>query len=82
MGLINWVFKTYFDQFVVVFIDDILIFFWSSEAHDKHHQIILQILKEKELYAKLSNCVFLLDEVPSPGHVVSTEGVKVDPSKI
>ena len=67
---------------MVVFIDDILIYSRSSEDHDKHLLIIFHILKEKELYAKLSNCVFLLDEVPSPGHVVSTEGVKVDPSKI
>ncbi|WMV13486.1 hypothetical protein MTR67_006871 [Solanum verrucosum] len=82
MDLMNRVFKTYLDQFVVVFIDDILIFSRSSEDHDKHLRIILQILKEKELYAKLSKCEFWLDKVTFLGHVVSSEGVKVDPSKI
>ncbi|WMV50032.1 hypothetical protein MTR67_043417, partial [Solanum verrucosum] len=62
--------------------DDILILSRSSEDHDKHLQIILKILKEKELYAKFSNCEFWLDEIAFLGHVVSTEGVKVDPSKI
>ncbi|WMV50166.1 hypothetical protein MTR67_043551 [Solanum verrucosum] len=82
MDLMNRVFKPYLDQFVVVFIDDILIFSRSSEDRDKHLQIVLKILKEKELYAKLSKCEFWLDEVAFLGHVVSTEGVKVDPSKI
>ncbi|WMV08301.1 hypothetical protein MTR67_001686 [Solanum verrucosum] len=82
MDLMNRVFKPYLDQFVVVFIDDILIFSRSSEDHDKHLRIILQILKEKELYAKLSKCEFWLDEVTFLGHVVSEEGMKVDPSKI
>ncbi|WMV46098.1 hypothetical protein MTR67_039483, partial [Solanum verrucosum] len=82
MDLMNWVFKPYLDQFVVVFIDDILIFSRSNEDHDKHLRIILKILKEKEFYAKLSKCEFWLDEVAFLGHVVSIEGVKVDPSKI
>ncbi|WMV46939.1 hypothetical protein MTR67_040324 [Solanum verrucosum] len=82
MDLMNQVFKPYLDQFVVVFTDDILIFSRSSEDHDKHLQIVLKILKEKELYGKLSKCEFWLDEVAFLGHVVSTEGVKVDPSKI
>ena len=82
MDLMNRVFKPYLDQFVVVFIDDILIFSRNSEDHDKHLWIILQILKEKELYAKLSKCEFWLDEVTFLGHVVSVEGMKVDPSKI
>ncbi|WMV18946.1 hypothetical protein MTR67_012331, partial [Solanum verrucosum] len=62
--------------------DDILIFSRSSEDHDKHLRIVLKILKEKEFYAKLSKCEFWLDEVAFLGHVVSTEGVKVDPSKM
>ncbi|WMV54884.1 hypothetical protein MTR67_048269, partial [Solanum verrucosum] len=82
MDLMNRVFKTYLDQFVVVFIDDILIFSRSSEDHDKHLWIILKILKEKEFYAKFSKCEFWLNEVAFLGHVVSTKGVKVDPSKI
>ncbi|WMV13478.1 hypothetical protein MTR67_006863 [Solanum verrucosum] len=82
IDLMNRVFKPYLDQFVVVFIDDILIFSRSNEDHNKHLRIILQILREKELYAKLCKCEFLLDEVAFVGHVLSTEGVKVDPSKI
>ncbi|WMV08946.1 hypothetical protein MTR67_002331 [Solanum verrucosum] len=78
----NRVYKLYLDQFVVVFIDDILIFSRSNEDHNKHLRIILQILREKELYDKLSKCEFWLDEVAFLGHVVSTEGVKVDPSNI
>ncbi|WMV18536.1 hypothetical protein MTR67_011921, partial [Solanum verrucosum] len=65
-----------------VFTNDIFIFFGSNEDHNKHLQIILQNLREKELYAKLSKCEFLFDEVAFLGHAVSTEGVKVDPSKI
>lgn len=82
MDLMNRVFKTYLDQFVVVFIDDILIYFRSSENHDKHLRIILWILEERELYAKLSKCEFWIDDVYFMGHVVSSESVKVDPSKI
>ncbi|WMV45967.1 hypothetical protein MTR67_039352 [Solanum verrucosum] len=65
-----------------VVVDDILIFSKSNEDHNKNLRIILQILREKELYDKLSKCEFWLDEVAFLGHVVSTKGVKVDPSKI
>ncbi|WMV45623.1 hypothetical protein MTR67_039008 [Solanum verrucosum] len=76
MDLINRVFKTYLDQFVMVFTYDILIFSRSSEDHDIHLRIVVTILKEKELYAKLSKCEFWLDEVAFQGNIVSTEGVK------
>ncbi|WMV45939.1 hypothetical protein MTR67_039324 [Solanum verrucosum] len=76
MDLMNRVFKPYIEQFIVVFIEDILIFSRSSENHDKHLQIVLKFLKEKELYAKLSKCEFWLDEVAFLGHVVSTKDVK------
>ncbi|WMV30002.1 hypothetical protein MTR67_023387 [Solanum verrucosum] len=79
MDLMNRVLKPYLDQFVVVFIDAILIFSRSSEDHEKHLQIVLKILKEKELFAKLSECKFWLDEVAFLGHVVSTEGMNMDP---
>ncbi|XP_055803407.1 uncharacterized protein LOC129872443 [Solanum dulcamara] len=70
MDLMNRIFRHYLDQFVVVFIDDILIYSKSKEEHDKHLRIVLQALKEKELYAKLSKCEFWLNEVAFLGHVV------------
>ncbi|XP_060182215.1 uncharacterized protein LOC132611867 [Lycium barbarum] len=79
MDLMNRVFKPYLYQFLVVFIDDILIYSKNSEDHKKHLRIILQ---DKKLYAKLSRCEFWLGEVDFLGHIVSAEGVKVDPSKI
>ncbi|XP_060209835.1 uncharacterized protein LOC132636820 [Lycium barbarum] len=82
MDLMNRVFKPYLNQFVVVFIDDILIYSKNSEDHRKHLRIVLQTLQEKKLYAKLSKCEFWLSEVAFLGHIVSAEGVKVDPSKI
>nr|XP_016436986.1 PREDICTED: uncharacterized mitochondrial protein AtMg00860-like [Nicotiana tabacum] len=82
MDLMNRIFKPYINQFVVVFIDDILIYSKNSEDLDKHLRIILQILEEKKLDAKLSNYEFWLSEVAFLGYVVSVEGVKVDPSKI
>ncbi|WMV33121.1 hypothetical protein MTR67_026506 [Solanum verrucosum] len=82
MDLMNRVFKPYLDQFVVVSIDDILIFSRNNEDHDKHLRIILKILLEKELYAKFSKCEFWLDEVAFLGNIVSTKRVKVDPCKI
>ncbi|WMV13463.1 hypothetical protein MTR67_006848 [Solanum verrucosum] len=69
MDLMNRVFMPYLDQFLVDFINDILIFSRSSEDHDRHLQIVLKFLKEKELYAKLSKCELWLDEVAFLGHV-------------
>ncbi|XP_075088504.1 uncharacterized protein LOC142170482 [Nicotiana tabacum] len=82
MDLTNRVFKPYLDQFVVVFIDNILVYSKNREDHYKHIRIVMQILKERQLYAKLSKCEFWLNEVAFLGHIVSFEGVKVDPSKI
>jgi len=82
MDLMNCVFKPYLDQFLMVFIDDILIYSKNCEDHDKHLRIVLQILEEKKLYAKLSKYAFWLREVAFLGHVMLAEGVKVDPSMI
>ncbi|KAA3464322.1 reverse transcriptase [Gossypium australe] len=82
MDLMNRVFQPYLDRFVVVFIDDILVYSKSEEEHDAHLYVVLQVLREKQLYAKFSKCEFWLKEVTFLGHVVSAEGIRVDPSKI
>ena len=82
MEYMNRIFHPYLDQFVVVFIDDILVYSKSEEEHVEHLRIVLQVLKEKRLYAKLSKCEFWLREVSFLGHVVSGDGIAVDPSKI
>ena len=82
MDLMNRIFKPYLDQFVIVFIDDILIYSGSEEEHAEHLRIVLQILREHRLYAKLSKCQFWLDSVAFLGHIVSAEGVSVDPQKV
>ena len=82
MDLMNRVFKQYIDKFVIVFIDDILIYSQNREEHAKHLQIDLQTLREKKLYAKFSKCEFWLMEVSFFCHVISAEGIKVDPKKI
>ncbi|KAA3477691.1 DNA/RNA polymerase superfamily protein [Gossypium australe] len=70
------------NQFVVVFIDDIPVYSRTEDEHDEHLRVILQILREKQLYAKFSKCEFWLREVTFLGHVVSAEGIRVDPQKI
>ncbi|XP_028807167.1 uncharacterized protein LOC114761882 [Neltuma alba] len=82
MDYMNRIFRPYLDKFVVIFIDDILIYSKDEEEHKQHLRIVLQLLREHKLYAKLSKCEFWLKEVKFLGHVVSAEGVSVDPSKI
>ncbi|WVZ70314.1 hypothetical protein U9M48_018989 [Paspalum notatum var. saurae] len=82
MNLMNKVFMEYLDKFVVVFIDDILIYSKTEEEHEAHLRLVLQKLREHKLYAKLSKCEFWLDQVPFLGHIVSKGGIMVDPSKI
>ena len=82
MDLMNRVFRTYVDQFVVVFIDDILVYSKDAHKHEQHLRIVLETLREKKLYAKLSKCDFWLKEVSFLGHIVSSEGIRVDPAKI
>jgi hypothetical protein len=78
----NKVFMEYLDKFVVVFIDDILIFSKMGEEHEKHLRMVLDKLRSNQLYAKFSKCEFWLTEVTFLGHVISTRGVSVDPSKV
>jgi len=82
MYLMNSVFMPELDKFVVVVIDDILIYSKNKEEHAEHLHIVLSRLREHQLYAKFSKCEFCLDEVPFLGHVLSIEGVAVDPSKV
>ncbi|KAA3483558.1 DNA/RNA polymerases superfamily protein [Gossypium australe] len=82
MDLMNRVFQQYLDQFVVVFIDDILVYSRTEEEHDRHLRIVLQVLRKEQLYAKFSKCEFWLREVTFLGHVVSAEGIRVDPRKV
>ena len=85
MDLMNRIFRPYLDQFVIVFIDDIIIYSGSGEEHADHLRIILQTLREHRLYAKLSKCQFWLDSVVFfffLGHIVSAEGVSVDLQKV
>ncbi|KAL2243581.1 UNVERIFIED_CONTAM: Transposon Tf2-12 polyprotein [Sesamum indicum] len=82
MALMNRTFQEYLDHFVIVFIDDILVYSKDRDEHEQHLRIVLQILKEKELYAKLSKCEFWVNQVVFLGHVVSGDGVMPDPSKV
>ena len=82
MYLMNSVFMPELDKFVVVFIDDILIFSKNEEEHAEHLRIVLQRLREHKLYAKFSKCEFWLKKVQFLGHVISEDGISVDPSKI
>ena len=82
MSLLNGIFKPYMDLFVIVFIDDILIYSKSKKEHEEHLRMVLEMLREKKLYAKFSKCEFWLDSVSFLGHVVSKDGMMVDPFKI
>ena len=82
MDLMNRVFKPFLDHFVIVFIDDILVYSKSREEHEYHLRIILQTMRNHKLYAKFSKCEFWLDHVTFLGHVVSKEGIMVDPKKV
>jgi hypothetical protein len=82
MNMMNSVFMDYLDKFVVVFIDDILIYSQSEAEHADHLRMVLQRLREHQLYAKLSKCEFCIDEVPFLGHIISKEELAVDPKKV
>ena len=82
MDLMNRVFKLYLDTFIIMFIDDILVYSRSEEEHAEHLRIVLQTLRDKQLYVKFSKCEFWLKEVVFLGHIISAEGVCVDPKKI
>ncbi|GKB78954.1 reverse transcriptase domain-containing protein [Tanacetum coccineum] len=82
MDLMNRVCRPYLDKFVIVFIDDILIYSRTREEHEMHLGLVLELLKKEKLYAKFSKCEFWLQEVQFLGHVINGDGIHVDPSKI
>ncbi|GJV09979.1 putative reverse transcriptase domain-containing protein [Tanacetum coccineum] len=82
MDLMNRVCKPYLDKFVIVFIDDILIYSKSKKEHEGHLRQILKLLKKEELYAKFSKCEFWIPRVQFLGHVIDCQGIHVDPAKI
>ncbi|GJR39595.1 putative reverse transcriptase domain-containing protein [Tanacetum coccineum] len=82
MDLMNRVCKPYLDKFVIVFIDDILIYSKDEKEHEEHLKTILELLKEEKLYAKFSKCEFWIPKVQFLGHVIDSRGIHVDPAKI
>jgi hypothetical protein len=82
MNLMNKVFMEYLDRFVVVFIDDILIYSKNERDHEEHLRLVVQKLRDNQLYAKFSKCEFWIDKVPFLGHIISNGGIAVDPAKV
>ena len=82
MDLMNRVFNPYLDKFFVVFIDDILVYSKNKEEHEKHLQVVLQTLREHQLFAKFKKCEFWLDQISFLGPVVSKDGISIDPRKV
>ena len=82
MDLMNRVFHEYLDEFVIVFVDDILIYSDNEELHEKHLRMALEILRKNKGYAKFSKCDFWIKEVLFLGHIISSKGVSVDLAKV
>jgi hypothetical protein len=82
MCLMNNIFSQYLDKFVLIFIDDILIYSKTEEEHEQHLKIVLQTLREHKLYAKFDKCDFYQRKIQYLGHVISEDGIAVDPEKI
>jgi hypothetical protein len=82
MYLMNSVFMPKLDKFLMVVINGILVYSKSTEDHEEHLRVMLQRLRDHQLYAKFSKCEFWISEVPFLGHVISSEGIVVDPSKV
>ncbi|GJT95141.1 putative reverse transcriptase domain-containing protein [Tanacetum coccineum] len=82
MDLMNRVCKPYLDKFVIVFIDDILIYSKNKQEHEEHLKLILELLKKEELYAKFSKCEFWIPKVQFLGHMIDSQGIHIDPAKI
>jgi hypothetical protein len=79
MCLMNGIFINYLDKFVIVFLDEIIIYSKSKEEHEHHLRLVLQVLREQQLYAKLSKCSFYQKQIHYLGHIISKNGIVVDP---
>lgn len=82
LDLMNRVFQDFLDRFIVVFIDHILIYSRSQQEREENLRLVLRRLQEEKLYAKLSKCEFWMEQVPFLGHIVSSKGISIDPSKV
>ena len=82
IDLMNRVIRPFLDQFVIVFIDDVLVYSRTEEEHEQHLRAVLQTLREHRLFAKFNKCEFWLERVQFLSHVISGEGIQVDPAKI
>jgi hypothetical protein len=80
--LINYIFMDYLDKFVVVYLDDILVYAKNKEEYAEHLRLVLEKLREHKLYAKFSKCEFWLSEVTYLGHVISKDGIAVNPERV
>jgi hypothetical protein len=82
MHLMQQTFRPYLDEFVIVFLDDVLVYSKSKQQHEQHLRTVLQVLRERELYAKLSKCEFFQSEIGFLGHVINEHGIKMESSKV
>jgi hypothetical protein len=82
MCLMNGIFREYLDKFVIVFLDEILIYSKSEEENEHHLRMVFQVLREHHLYAKLRKCSFYQKQIHCLGHIISKDGIVVDPEKI
>jgi hypothetical protein len=82
MSLMNGVFRDYLNKFVIIFLDDIMVYSRTKEEHKQHLRMVLQVLRENQLYAKLSKCLFYQERIHYLGHIISKDGIAVDPKKI
>nr|GEV87659.1 RNA-directed DNA polymerase homolog [Tanacetum cinerariifolium] len=82
MDLMNRIFHEYLDKFVIVFIDNILVYYKTKEEHEEHIRIVLWTIRQKKLYMKFSKCEFWLGQVAFLDHIVSADGLTMDPAKV
>ena len=82
MCLMNGVFRNYLDKFIIVFLDDILVYSKTKEEHEQHLRMVLQVLREHQLYAKLSKCSFYQKQIHYLGHIISKDEIAMDSEKI